>query len=50
MGDSWEAGFGDDLRKKMKEVAWFVGIALLRWLIDYLTRENPGGGDDGAKG
>lgn len=41
MAASWESGFGEDLRKKVKEVAWYVGIALLRWLIDYLTRDNP---------
>lgn len=37
-----ESGFGDDARKKLREIGWFVLVGLLRWLIDYLTKDNPG--------
>lgn len=37
-----ESGFGEDARKKLREIGWFVLVGLLRWLIEYLTRDNPG--------
>lgn len=37
-----KSGFSDEAREKLKEIAWFVAIGLLRWLIEYLTRGNPG--------
>lgn len=49
MAASWESGLGEELRKKLKEIAWFVAIGLLRWLIEYLTRENPGEGESDAE-
>lgn len=32
----------DDLKDKLKEIAWFVAIGLLRWLLDRLVGGNPG--------
>lgn len=49
MAASWESGFGDEARKKLKEIGWFVLVGLLRWLIEYLTRENPDEGEGDAE-
>ncbi len=46
---SWEANLSEALRAKLKEVGWFVLISLLRWLMDRLTRGNPGGETNGAE-
>lgn len=47
---SWDMGFGEDFKKKLKEIGWFVAIGLLRWLIEYLTRDNPGEDQGDAEG
>lgn len=39
----------DDLKDKLKEIAWFVAIGLLRWLLDRLVGGNPGEGGDDAE-
>lgn len=41
-------GVKEDLRKKLKDIAWWVAIAVVRWVLERLTknpREHPGGGD-----
>lgn len=50
MAASVESGFSDEARKKLKEIGWFVLVGLLRWLIEYLTRDNPGEGEDDVEG
>jgi hypothetical protein len=42
--------FWDDAKKKLEEVAWWVAIALLKWLLDKVTG-NPGPeGEDADNG
>lgn len=41
--------FGDDVVEKLKEVGWFVVIALLRFLLDKVLGGNPGSGDGDAE-
>lgn len=46
-----KGGLVEDLKEKLREVGWFVLIALVRWLLDRLT-SNPGeekGGADQSK-
>ncbi len=33
-------GFKDDLVEKLKELGWWVAVALVRWLLEYLTRSD----------
>lgn len=44
-----ESSFSEEARDKLKEVGWFVVMALLKWLIEYLTRGNPGEGEGDAE-
>lgn len=50
MGAWRDMGFGEDFKKKLKEIGWYVALGLLRWLIDRLTRGNPGSEDGDAAG
>lgn len=50
MGASMKSGLGEDLAKKLREIGWFVLVALARWLLEYLVRDNPEESDDGLKG
>lgn len=43
------AGFGEELRDKLREIGWFALLGILRWLIEYVTRGNPAGGDKDAE-
>lgn len=50
MAAAWDMGFGTEVRKKLREIAWAVGVGLVRWLLEYLLKNgNPETGDD-AKG
>ncbi len=48
MAAAWEMGFGKDVKKKLREIAWAVGVGLLRWLLEYLLKNGNTGGDDDA--
>lgn len=46
---NWKAlGFGCDVKKKLKEVGMSVFVILVRWLLEYVLKRNPGGGDGDA--
>lgn len=32
--------FKDDLVEKLKELGWWVAVALVRWLLEYLARSD----------
>lgn len=45
---SMKSSLSDDLKTKLKEIAWFVAIGLLRWLLERLVGGNPGEEDEDA--
>lgn len=44
-----EKDFGDEVLEKLKEVAWFVAVTLLRFLLDKVLGGNPGEGEGDAE-
>lgn len=49
MTESAKAGFGSELKKKLKEWGILVGLYLLRWLVEYLTRRQGNPKNDGSE-
>ena len=49
MSAAWDLGFSSDLKKKLREIAFAVGVGLLRWLLEYLLENGSDELGDGSK-
>lgn len=44
-----DRNFGDEVVEKLKEVAWFVAVTLLRFFLEKIVGGNPGPGEGDAE-